>query len=63
MKIYNEDDGDICPCCNGSGEGSNEFISCRECGGSGETIPYDDDDGQDAYEAREENRSIDREEF
>lgn len=51
MSDSGEDDDDICPTCNGSGEGQYDGTSCRSCGGSGvehgERDPHDFNEPED----------------
>ena len=49
MGRYEE--GNICPTCNGSGEGMADGTWCRRCGGSGE-VPTEEQEAE--YEAAEE---------
>ena len=39
-----EDEGMICPACNGSGEGMYDGSTCSRCGGYGEISANEDDD-------------------
>jgi len=39
-----EDEGMICPACNGSGEGGYDGSTCSRCGGYGEISANEDDD-------------------
>ena len=43
-----DDDDEICPSCNGSGEGHYDGTRCRSCGGSGVERTYRDEPDYDA---------------
>ena len=43
-----DDDDEICPACNGSGEGMYDGTRCRSCGGSGVERTYRDEPDYDA---------------
>ena len=43
---HDDDDPDICPTCNGSGEGQYDGTHCRSCRGSG-VLRYPSDDADD----------------
>jgi hypothetical protein len=60
--VEEEEDGPICPCCNGSGEGLHEGTTCQECGGKGR-LPTDTElAAAEEAEARAEDAAEDRRE-